>query len=115
MSFDNSPFYIFPQVEATYDLNLSAAFLRASCMSQSEAVSMEMARRFHQSLARDKSENWRDGVSLEELMSDRALKAPSTQKVLRHVSVTPTVAMTSSFVANRKGIWSVTLRMAQYG
>ena len=30
MSFDNSPFYIFPQVEATYDLNLSAAFLRAS-------------------------------------------------------------------------------------
>jgi hypothetical protein len=113
MSFDNSPFYIFPQVEATYDLNLSAAFLRASCMSQREAVSMDMARRFHQSLARDKSENWRDGVSLAELMSDRALKAPSTQKVLRHVSVTPTVAMTSSFVANREGIWNVTMRMAQ--
>lgn len=113
MSFENSPFYIYPQVEATYDLNLSAAFLRASCVSQREAVSMEMARRFHQSLARDKAENWRDGVSLAELMSDRALRAPSTQKVLRHVSVSPTVAITSSFVANREGIWDVTKRMAQ--
>lgn len=113
MSFDNSPFYIFPQVEATYDLNLSAAFMRASCVSQREAVSMDMARRFHQSLARDKSENWRDGVSLAALMADRALKAPSTQKVLRHVAVSPTVAMTSSFVANRKGIWNVTIRIAQ--
>ena len=113
MSFDNSPFYIFPQVEATYDLNLSAAFLRASCVSQREAFSMEMARRFHQSLARDRSEGWRDGISLAELMSDRALKAPSTQKVLRHVAVTPSVAMTSSFVANREGIWNVTMRMAQ--
>jgi hypothetical protein len=113
MSFENSPFYIFPQVEATYDLNLSAAFLRASCVSQREPFSMEMARRFHQSLARDKAENWRDGISLAELMSDRALKAPSTQKVLRHVAVTPTVAMTSSFVANREGIWNVTMRMAQ--
>lgn len=113
MSFDNSPFYIFPQVEATYDLNLSAAFLRASCVSQREAVSMDMARRFHQSLARDKAASWRDGVTLAELMKDRALKAPSTQKVLRHVAVTPTVAMTSSFVANREGIWNVTTRMAQ--
>jgi hypothetical protein len=113
MSFDNSPFYIFPQVEATYDLNLSAAFQRASCISHSESMSMDVARRFHQSLARDKSGNWRDGVSLDELMSDRALRAPSTQKVLRHVSVTPTVAMTSSFVANRMGIWAVTIHMAR--
>jgi hypothetical protein len=113
MSFDNSPFYIFPQVEATYDLNLSAAFLRASCVSRREPVSMDMARRFHQSLARDKSENWRDGISLAELMSDRALKAPSTQKVLRHIALTPTVAMTSSFVANRDGIGNVSMRMAQ--
>lgn len=113
MSFDNSPFYIFPQVEATYDLNLSAAFMRASCVSQREAVSMDMARRFHQSLARDKAASWRDGVTLAELMADRALKAPSTQKVLRHVAVTPAVAMTSSFVANREGIWNVTTRMAQ--
>jgi hypothetical protein len=113
MSFDNSPFYIFPQVEATYDLNLSAAFLRASCVSRRENVLMDMARRFHQSLARDNYENWRDGISLAELMSDRALKAPSTQKVLRHIALTPTVAITSSFVANRDGIWNVSMRMAQ--
>ena len=113
MSFENSPFYIFPQVEATYDLNLSAAFLRASCVARKEAKLLETAQRFHQSLARDKDENWRDRISLRKLMDDRALSAPSTQTILRHVSVTPTVAMTSSYVANREGIWAVTVRMAQ--
>jgi len=113
MSFQNSPFYVFPQVEVTYDLNLVAGFLRASCVTKREAPLMNMALRFHQSLTRDRSENWRDGISLNDLMSDRALRAPSTQSVLRHVSVSPTVAMTSSFVSTRDSLWQVTARMAQ--
>ena len=90
-----------------------AGFLRASCVTKTERALMITALRFHQSLERDKVENWRDGISLNELMSDRALRAPSTQTVLRHISVSPSVAMISSFVSTRDSLWQVTMRMAQ--
>lgn len=113
MSFNNSPFYIYPQVEATYDLNLSAAFLRASCVTFNDSVMMDVARRFHQSLQRDQVENWRDQISLADLINDRSIKASSTQKLLRHISLTPSLSLVSSFVANREGLWRATTRMAQ--
>lgn len=112
MSFNKSPFYIYPQVEAAYDLNLSAALLRASCTTESEGALWANANKFHKYLEKDVADFWEDELSLATLMNDSSLKAPTTQKTLRHVSLTPILARTSSFVANREGVWAATKRMS---
>lgn len=112
MSFNKSPFYIYPQVETAYDLNLSAALLRASCTTESEGTLLANANKFHKYLETDDADFWMDGLSLATLMNDSSLKAPNTKKTLRHISLTPIFARTSSFVANREGVWGATKRMA---
>ena len=61
MSFNKSPFYIYPQVETAYDLNLSAALLRASCTTESEGTLWANANKFHTYLKTDDADfGWTD-------------------------------------------------------